>query len=80
MAAISIPTPGTELGPCAQPCEHRDCAANRAMAEAICTVCEEPIGYERRFFAGPVHYLCEIQRVAALPSEHDRAMQYREAD
>lgn len=50
MAASAIPAPGTKYGPCADECEHRDCAANRKMAGCICRICQEPIGYDRRAF------------------------------
>lgn len=45
MAAIQIPAPGTEYGPCVDPCEHRDCAAARRDAARPCRVCGKPIGY-----------------------------------
>lgn len=50
MAAGQLWAPGTEDGPCADPCEHRDCASTRAMAEAPCSYCKKPIGYDRRFY------------------------------
>jgi hypothetical protein len=50
MAAASLAAPGTEAGPCAEPCEHRDCASTRKMADTPCEVCGEPIGYVQRFF------------------------------
>lgn len=50
MAASSLAAPGTEYGPCADPCEHTDCAATRAMAARNCIGCAEEIGYDQRFF------------------------------
>ncbi len=50
MAAITVPAPGTEYGPCEEPCAHRDCAESRHMAAAICRFCERPIGYETRLY------------------------------
>jgi hypothetical protein len=50
MAAIALPAPGTELGPCAEPCKHTDCAETRQMAELTCEYCRLPIGYEQRFY------------------------------
>ena len=50
MAWGRLPAPGTEHGPCADPCEHRDCAATRADASGICIYCRTPIGYDRPFF------------------------------
>lgn len=57
MAAGIVPSPGyvnprtgIELGPCVDACKHTDCAENRRIAAAPCTECQEPIGYERRYF------------------------------
>jgi hypothetical protein len=63
MAAISLPPPGTALGPCPEPCEHTDCAETRRIAESRCTRCEDPIGYERAFYHdaehdGFIHAVC----------------------
>ena len=49
MAAGALAQPGTEFGPCAEPCEHTDCASTRELAEKPCSICGEPIGY-RRFY------------------------------
>lgn len=54
MAAGRISAPGTETGPCLDPCGHLDCAMTRAEAAALCTRCETPIGYETRFYAARV--------------------------
>lgn len=53
MAAISLASPGTKYGPCKAPCQHRDCAATRLMAESICRLCGKPIGYDTRCYADP---------------------------
>lgn len=50
MAAGTLPAPGTRLGPCAELCEHRDCAETRRMAAALCSYCRKPIDYEVRFY------------------------------
>lgn len=50
MAAGTLPLPGTEFGPCADDCAHRDCAETRAMAATTCWRCEQPIGYDRAFY------------------------------
>jgi hypothetical protein len=50
MAAISLPPPGSEFGPCPEPCEHRDCAESRRMATSLCPRCGHIIGYDRRFY------------------------------
>lgn len=50
MASSVLPRPGTKYGPCKGACEHRDCAATREMAAAICPHCGKPIGYGVAFF------------------------------
>lgn len=50
MAAGSQPRPGTPLGPCAGECAHKDCAAGRRLAAAICPHCKKPIGYDVPFY------------------------------
>lgn len=49
MAYSILSQPGAESGPCVEPCDHRDCAFSRMMAETPCPYCQEPIGYKRRF-------------------------------
>ncbi len=70
MAAGTLPEPGTEYGPCAEPCKHTDCAATREMVTATCRFCLEPIGYDRRFYregngSGLVHASCLEDEVAS---------------
>lgn len=75
MAAGSLASPGTEVGPCADPCEHRDCATTRRMAETACVHCSDPIGYGTSFYnvtpdGEPVwsklaHAGCELAAVEA---------------
>lgn len=75
MAASALSAPGTQYGPCANPFEHRDCAASREMAEAPCYYGDGVIGYERRFYMiqdgssvyGPVyaHAVCHEEHVEA---------------
>lgn len=65
MAWIIIPRPGTEYGPCVPTCAHRDCAANRRDAAAICRLCSEPIGCDVKccsFDGDPalVHFRCAL--------------------
>jgi hypothetical protein len=50
MAAGSIAAPGTQYGPCNVECGHSDCASVRRMAEAPCTWCGQPIGYDRSMY------------------------------
>ncbi len=61
MAAIVLSRPGTECGPCIFPCQHPDCLASRNMAESVCPICGQSIGYDRRFFLSEgsyVHAVC----------------------
>lgn len=50
MAAGKLPEPGSEYGPCTDPCEHLDCAETRRMAETVCELCGKPIGYGARLY------------------------------
>lgn len=72
MAAISLPKPGTKYGPCAEPCQHIDCAQTRAMVAAACFICGKPIGYDTRFYGSPheqgqgenyVHAVCYEEQI-----------------
>jgi hypothetical protein len=52
MAAGVLPAPGEQYGPCVdEKCVHTDCAATRAMATGLCSICGEPIGYGVRFYS-----------------------------
>jgi len=64
-ASPGVPAIGTKYGPCAEPCSHRDCMANRKTAESVCRICGQRIGYEHRYYdegSAPdwthVHALC----------------------
>ena len=50
MAAGTLSAPGTQFGPCAIGCKHTDCAKTREMADTLCTVCLNAIGYDVRFY------------------------------
>ena len=50
MAAGTIPSPGSKYGPCADACEHTDCAESRTMAGGICHICGEPVGFGKPYF------------------------------
>jgi hypothetical protein len=62
MAALALPRPGSEYGPCPISCAHTDCAETRRMADSDCRVCQMPIGYESRIYqeqdGGFVHASC----------------------
>jgi hypothetical protein len=65
MGWVMLSKPGTDTGPCAQPCEHTDCKATREQADAACALCLVPIGYETKFVnlgsLGPTHWLCALR-------------------
>ena len=66
MAAGYLPVPGTEYGPCPQPCEHIDCSATRQEAVAPCPYCGESIGYDRAFYREHdhlVHASCALDAI-----------------
>jgi hypothetical protein len=79
MAAGRFSEPGTEFGPCADECTHRDCAATRRSAEQPCTHCGNRIGYGERFYdvsqpGAPsrevlAHAICEESVVASRSGE-----------
>lgn len=65
MAYAVLPEPGTATGPCVPSCQHTDCALTREMSAAVCPVCGEPIGYERRFNShgdGYAHWACLLEQ------------------
>ena len=45
MAYITLAEPGTEYGPCAEPCMHKDCDATKTQASTLCPYCLKPLGY-----------------------------------
>ena len=79
MAAGRLPQPGTKYGPCQdESCRHRDCAATRTMAAAICRFCNQTIGYDKLFYQEQdgsfVHALCleeaiDLERAAWKETE-----------
>ena len=71
MAASTLPAPGTQYGPCAEPCSHTDCAHTRRMAAAVCPFCDEAIGYDRRFYNDGGASLGGFDLVHALCAEDD---------
>lgn len=60
MGAGVLSLPGSEYGPCAEPCHHIDCTGSRTIVDALCRYCDKPIGYDRRFYndEGYVHASC----------------------
>jgi hypothetical protein len=64
MAATFLSPPGTEYGPCADPCVHIDCAASRDQAATPCTICRQPIGYDTYYWTVnglPEHRTCTVR-------------------
>lgn len=45
-----IDKPGSKYGPCARPCRHIDCVQMREFAKRRCSICDQEIGYERRYY------------------------------
>lgn len=66
MASMILGAPGTEAGPCKNAsCGHSDCEATRHQADIRCQVCDDAIGYRKRFYQiqnGLVHATCEEMR------------------
>lgn len=62
MNTLILAQPGTEAGPCAEPCEHYDCAQIRTTVKSICHYCGEEIGYDNAYLIEdklrPVHSAC----------------------
>ena len=52
MAAGYLPAPRAENehGPCADGCEHADCAETRRLAALTCRHCKKAIGYEVAYY------------------------------
>jgi hypothetical protein len=74
MAATVLPKPGSEFGPCAEPCQHTDCAETRRQAATICDLCPEPIGYDRRFYQKDswtvlTHQICLLRKIEREKAE-----------
>lgn len=42
-------TPGQPYAPCAGDCQHLACYRQKLLAKKHCTICGQPIGYEREF-------------------------------
>jgi hypothetical protein len=84
MAAYLYPKkPGTEYGPCADECQHIDCAKSRSDAASKCRICNEPIGYGNEIYfekSSLVHATClwrELDRDTETSAPHKRVRQTR---
>ena len=75
MAASFLSAPGTEYGPCVEPCAHTDCAHTRRMAAALCPFCDEPIGYERRYYNDGEPGGLDLVHAVCLEDDPDRRAQ-----
>ncbi len=49
MAMATISKPGTGFGPCNGPCKHRVCIEARKIADQVCRICGDVIGFEKQF-------------------------------
>ena len=78
-APLVIARPGKVGGPCRRMhCNSETCAAWRREAETLCSICNEPIGYDTRYlnetgdeeFAQLVltHEICAAAREARSPT------------
>jgi len=72
MAAAILSTPGTQFGPCAEPCQHSDCSTIRMIAETVCRFCDKAIGFDTRFYNDNeyVHASCLEDAVEHEHSTH----------
>jgi hypothetical protein len=64
-------TPGSEYGPCAEPCRHKDCALLRAPDQGKCGKCGKPLETGDRFYfvdGLPVHAREEEEALCPPPS------------
>jgi hypothetical protein len=75
MGWIMHSKPGTDDGPCASACKHKDCQATREDAAAKCRWCGNPIGYESKFYMDKaptasgwsyIHFLCALKRAETI--------------
>ena len=76
MAAGVLQRPGSRYGPCESECSHRDCALTRRMAAFACVLCDEPIGYNSRFYnlgGAPNDGAEELVHAACAEREQERA-------
>lgn len=73
MGWAMLSDPGSSLGPCAEPCAHRDCADTREIAASPCSECNDEIGYRRAFYQNTdgshVHATCEERRIARIKND-----------
>lgn len=53
---------------CADQCRHIDCAANRKLIAAACTICNKPIGEDARYYAADVPDMYDHANCAELRS------------
>jgi len=47
MSITTLSAPGSEYGPCLDPCGHIDCQEIRHIAQSKCRTCSLDIGYDR---------------------------------
>jgi hypothetical protein len=50
MGWYTLPKPGDPIGPCKEGCKHRDCIKTRDDAKSKCSICNEEIGFDVKFY------------------------------
>lgn len=66
--------PGHAYGPCGWRCGHMECRHQRRVAESVCRLCQNLIGYEVRFAADPNHERRWVHRRCLARAEVVNAM------
>jgi len=76
MPVMNLAPPGAQYGPCNTDCPHPRCKRSRKIADSICRLCTEEIGYEtdyvqdRKRPAGEhVHADCRKKEIAVESDE-----------
>ena len=69
MAAGFLAAPGTEYGPCLEPCSHSTCLESWRRWEAPCKFCDNPIGprafYQEDNWQTLMHQICSLKALEA---------------
>lgn len=74
MSVTTLSAPGSESGPCLNPCEHADCQQIRTTAQKSCPYCLADIGYEREIILLPDHSLVHADCFAIAQSYVGRSL------
>lgn len=68
---IGIAEPGTQFGPCADPCDCVHCATMKQHANAECPFCDGEIGYNRPFFTDGANNCYHTYNCTNMSAEAD---------